>query len=321
MSASNANPVAAVLPDATPPDPGTLDWARDGADWPNRAASRFVEAGGLRWHVQVMGQGQTLLLIHGTGASTHSWRDLAPALAEHFTLIMPDLPGHAFTSVPKSSQGMTLPGMAAALADLLKVLDQVPTYAVGHSAGAAILARMALDKSITPRLLISLNGAMLPFAGLAGLVFPPLARLLYLNPIVPRFLAWRGENRKTVEDLLKGVGSTIDAPGLDLYHRLFRTRTHVNAALEMMANWDLATLWSQMPKLPVPLLLVVCSGDRAIEPERGVKVRDAVPGARLTYLRGLGHLAHEEKPNEIADLIVTELTAARAAPEPGKTAP
>jgi magnesium chelatase accessory protein len=283
-------------------DTTRLDWDRDGADWPNRDASRFVESDGMRWHVQIMGHGPTLLMLHGTGAGTHSWRDLAPLLAQHFTLVMPDLPGHAFTAMPHRN-GMTLPGMAHAVGQLLRTLNIEPQYAVGHSAGAAVLARMALDKSVAPKLLVSINGAMLPFSGIAGVVFPPLARLLYLNPFAPRFLAWRGENRKTVEDLLKSVGSEIDSKGLDLYHRLFRSRVHVNAALEMMANWDLQTLWEMLPRLPVPLLLIVCSGDRAIEPERGVKVREIVPGARLTYLRGLGHLAHEEKPQELAVII------------------
>ena len=45
-----------------------LVWSRDGADWPNREASTFVEAAGFRWHVQRMGEGPPLLLIHGTGA-------------------------------------------------------------------------------------------------------------------------------------------------------------------------------------------------------------------------------------------------------------
>jgi magnesium chelatase accessory protein len=45
-----------------------LVWNRDGGDWPNREASGFVEAAGSRWHVQKMGQGPPLLLIHGTGA-------------------------------------------------------------------------------------------------------------------------------------------------------------------------------------------------------------------------------------------------------------
>ena len=49
----------------------TPDWARDGADWPHRDASRFIVAAGLRWHVQRIGAGPTLLLLHGTGAATH----------------------------------------------------------------------------------------------------------------------------------------------------------------------------------------------------------------------------------------------------------
>ena len=77
-----------------------LSWERDGRDWPNREASRFVEAGGLRWHVQQMGRGPVLLLLHGTGASTHSWRALLPLLAKSFTVVAPDLPGHGFTATP-----------------------------------------------------------------------------------------------------------------------------------------------------------------------------------------------------------------------------
>ena len=71
-----------------------LDWALENSTWPHAEISRFHQVGGLRWHVQQMGEGPPILLIHGTGASTHSWRDLAPLLAERFTVIAADLPGH-----------------------------------------------------------------------------------------------------------------------------------------------------------------------------------------------------------------------------------
>ncbi len=63
-----------------------LDWDADGHDWPNRSASQFVHAGGLRWHVQRFGTElgsatPSILLLHGTGASTHTWREVAPLLA------------------------------------------------------------------------------------------------------------------------------------------------------------------------------------------------------------------------------------------------
>ena len=53
--------------------------------WPNAAHSRFVRAGGIVWHVQMWGHGPPLLLLHGTGAATHSWRGIAPLLAPHFS--------------------------------------------------------------------------------------------------------------------------------------------------------------------------------------------------------------------------------------------
>ncbi|MFC7690366.1 alpha/beta fold hydrolase [Paeniroseomonas aquatica] len=124
-------------------------WENDGRDWPNRAASRFVQAGGLRWHVQQAGEGPVLLLVHGTGAATHSWRGLLPLLARRFTVVAPDLPGHGFTTAPAGGR-LSLPYMARALAALLAALGQRPELVAGHSAGAAILARMALDGAIAP---------------------------------------------------------------------------------------------------------------------------------------------------------------------------
>ncbi len=187
--------------------PGTLgagggalsDRRLDG--WPNRHASRFVRAGGLNWHVQTMGQGPVLLLAHGTGAATHSWRGLAPLLAEHFTVVAPDLPAHGFTNAPAAAR-LSLPGMARSLRSLLLTLDIAPAMAAGHSAGAAILMRMCLDGQIAPQALVSLNGALLPMGGAAGQMFSPLAKLLTGLPILPALFSWRAGNPRVVENLL-----------------------------------------------------------------------------------------------------------------------
>ncbi len=101
---------------------GPLDWSRDGAHWPHRSASRFVDAGGCAWHVQVLrsAPGQPVLwLLHGTGAASHSWRALMDLLAPHATLVVPDLPGHGFSG---PLPGVSLPGMARALAALADAL-------------------------------------------------------------------------------------------------------------------------------------------------------------------------------------------------------
>ncbi|MCX7891323.1 MAG: alpha/beta fold hydrolase [Burkholderiales bacterium] len=278
-------------------------WELDGRDWPNREASRFVAAAGLRWHVQILGQGPVALLLHGTGAATHSWRGLAPALARHFTVVAPDLPGHGFTEAPPP-RGFTLPGMAAAVAALLHTVGLRPSLAIGHSAGAAILARMCLDGAIAPKLLVSLNGALLPLTGVPGRIFSPMARLLAATPLVPRVFAWRAADGGAVARLVAGTGSRLDREGIELYGRLIRRPGHVAGALAMMANWDLRPLVHDLPRLTVPLALIVAENDRTVPPAESRRVQRLVPAARLESLHGLGHLAHEERPEEVAALIV-----------------
>jgi magnesium chelatase accessory protein len=287
-----------------------LVWSRDGANWPNREASTFVEAAGLRWHLQRMGEGPSLLLIHGTGAATHSWRGLMPILAQHFAVIALDLPGHGFTQSPPP-QRLSLPGMASDAAELVRALAVKPEIVIGHSAGAAILARMCLDGKIAPRLLVSLNGAFMPFGGVANHLLSPLAKLLVMNPFAPRLFAWQASTAGAVERLIRNTGSTIDARGIELYRKLVCSPAHVAAALRMMANWRLEPLLHDLPQLATNLLLIAAANDRSISPDVTRQVREIVPQATIELLPGLGHLAHEEQPQLIADLIMRY--AARAA--------
>lgn len=279
-----------------------LDWERDGRDWPHRDCSRFVAAGGIDWHVQEMGQGPVLLLVHGTGATTHSWRGLMPLLARRFAVVAPDLPGHGFTAQP-APQRMSLPGMAHALGDLLLALQIRPEVAVGHSAGAAILARMCLDGLIAPRCLISLNGALLPLGGVPGRLFSPLARVLASSSFAAQLFAWRAGDRNMVQRLLRGTGSSIDAEGSEFYLRLARNPGHVAGALAMMANWDLRGLARDLPKLKTRLVLVAGSNDRTIPSADAYRLHAVMPETDVLRLPGLGHLAHEEQPGLVADLI------------------
>jgi magnesium chelatase accessory protein len=278
------------------------DWEVEGRDWPNRGASRFVRSGGMLWHVQTLGEGPVLLLIHGTGAATHSWRGLAPLLDRHFRVVALDLPGHGFTTAPPRG-AYALPQMAAAVAALLSDMAVQPALVAGHSAGAAIAIRMALDGSLAPRRIVSLNGALMPFPGVAAVAFPALAKLLFLNPFAAPFLAWRGSDPVAVKRLIEGTGSHLDAEGIDLYARLFATRRHVAAAVGMMANWDLVGLKRDLPNLRVPLTLVAADGDRAVPPRDAQAAAAIVPGATVVPVKGHGHLAHEEAPALFADLI------------------
>jgi magnesium chelatase accessory protein len=277
-------------------------WDWEGRDWPNTAASRFVAAGGVKWHVQVMGEGPTVLLIHGTGSATHSWRDLMPLLAQNFTVIAPDLPGHGFTSaIGRASPANVSAGIAA----LVETLGLPPALTVGHSAGAAIALTMADKHLARPRAVVSLGGALLPFPGLAGKLFPTMARLMFVNPLAPELFALRTRMPGEVASFLKrATASPIDARGVELYERLLHTSGHIGGALALMANWDLHPLEAALRNLDLPVLLLHGARDATIPASTSRTVADRLPDGRLHILPDLGHLAHEEAPAAHAGLIV-----------------
>jgi len=281
-------------------------WDDEKATWPHSKASRFVAAAGIRWHVQQMGQqlgeGPALLLVHGTGASTHSWRDLMPILAPHYSVIALDLPGHGFTD-PVQGPASSIVGMSESVSALLREMGAKPSYCVGHSAGAVVLCKMALDRRIAPRVIIGLNGAFLPLRGAAGLLFSPMARLLTHASFVPQLIA-RRMNSADVARLIAGTGSTLDAAGIELYARLVRNPRHLAGAIAMMGNWDLYAFERELPRLTVPLELIVAERDRTVPPRQALSVQQRVPNTVIHRLAGLGHLAHEENPAQVADLLL-----------------
>jgi magnesium chelatase accessory protein len=298
--------------------------------WPHQAASRLDTLAGLRWHALDLAPPQasaTVLLLHGTGASAHSWRHLAPLLATVGTRVLaPDLPGHGFTLTPRH-QDLSLPGVAAAVRAWLHALQARPTMVIGHSAGAAVAVQMALGGALRVPI-VSLNGALLPLQSGVGRWFTPAARLLAANPLVaPGFAAWAAWPAAT-RRLLAGTGSRIDALGERCYRHLVSDARHAGGALRLMAAWDLEALQQQLPTLTTPLCLMVGLNDRMLPPSHAARVQALLPAAHRIDLPGLGHLAHEEDAACVMRHLQgecpfwrTQLTAAKAPATPGSAAP
>ena len=286
-----------------------LDWRAWRDDWPLTSSSQFVQAAGLRWHVQRQGQGSVLLLLHGTGASTHSWRDLVPLWAQTLTVVSVDLPGHAFTGM-SSPSGMTLPGMAQAVQVLMDTLQLKPSVIVGHSAGAAVGAQMVMQRDPNSKpLLVALNPAWLPLPGWAGKLFAPAAKLITFNPLSGWLMAKQAAHGQLVERVLRGTGSALSPQGVALYKRLFSQPVHVRGVLSMMERWDLETWSPQLAQLDSPVLIVCGESDHTIDPHSTQTLSQSLPNVRYKLLPGLGHLAHEEAPatvvQHISDWLVT----------------
>ncbi|MDJ0641032.1 MAG: alpha/beta fold hydrolase [Paracoccaceae bacterium] len=272
-----------------------MDWERDLSGWALPHLSRRIVAGPHRWHVQETGQGPGLLLLPGAGASTHTWRGLIPELARTHTVRALDLPGQGFTQSPNAKRS----GLPETVEDITQLCSQenwTHRAIIGHSAGAAVA--LGLTRTMEIRKIVGINPALDNFDGVAGWLFPVLARLLAANPFTANIFTF-GATTARARRLIEGTGSNIDTQALSFYTRLTGDRAHVNGALQMMARWSLDGLLNDLPGIQTDVLFLVGTNDKAVPPEVAHRAAERLPNARVTDLDGLGHLAHEEDASRV----------------------
>lgn len=263
-------------------------------DWPHAAASRLIDCPPHRWHVQSLGTGPALLLLHGAGGATQSFRALMPLLAaEGFRAIAVDLPGQGFTRAGRRDR-FGLEETAADLATLANSEGWAPVAVIGHSAGGALALAMA--GRLPLRALVGINAALDGFPGLAGLIFPAMARVLAAVPFTPALFARSAGNPAAVRSLLSSTGSVVGDEAVAFYTRLIADPGHVEGTLAMMAAWRLDSLLARLPSVTVPTLLLTGERDRTVPPDTSVRAAARMPDAQVVSLPGLGHLMHEEDP-------------------------
>lgn len=261
--------------------------------WPNAALSQFVFAGGIRWHVQLAGTGPVVLLVHGAGSANFTWRDVIPALTD-CTIIAPDLPGHGFTE--GGTDALSLKGMAQGLRALLDALRLEPDVVAGHSAGAALAVRMALDGQLRARTLVGFGAALVPPQGTHATVFAPLLASWASTSSMAWFMSRVARVPGVVDMALGGTGSPVAAEQRELYAAFFRSAPHCAGAFAMMASWDLAGLARDMPALGVPLRLLHGERDHFVPLAALLKSVAPIRDVQLAEIPRAGHLLHEQQP-------------------------
>jgi magnesium chelatase accessory protein len=264
----------------------------------------LVAADGIRFRVVTAGRGPTLLALHGTGSSSHSYRPLMRELGHRFRIVAPDLPGHAETRLLRE-RPLTLDAMAKAVAALCRAEGYEPQVVVGHSAGAAVAMRLVLDGAVRPDLLVGLASAATPLRGLSRVVFPTVARVAARSKASGLFSLWVGRRRK-VRQLLESIGSDLDAAQLHAYERLAAQPRHIEGVLSMLSSWNVAPLTARLPELGTRVLLIAGQHDYAVPLVEQARLLGALPDACLEVVPNAGHLLHEQRPDAIRDLILGE---------------
>ena len=265
----------------------------------------LVAVDGIRFRVVTAGRGPTLLAIHGTGSSSHSYRPLMRELGDRFRIVAPDLPGHAETRILRA-RPLTLDAMAKAVSALCRIQGYEPQVVVGHSAGAAVAMRLVLDGAVRPDLLVGLASAATPLRGLSRIVFPTVARVAARSKASGLFSLWVGRREK-VRQLLESIGSDLDPAQLRAYERLAAQPRHIEGVLSMLSTWNVAPLHARLPEIRTRVLLIAGQHDHAVPFVEQVRLLRALPDARLEVVPGAGHLLHEQRPEAIRELVLDEI--------------
>jgi magnesium chelatase accessory protein len=152
-------------------------------------------------------------------------------------------------------------------------------------------------------MVIGLNAALGNFKGVAGWLFPALAKMLALNPLTAGLFVKSVSGKGRVEALIRSTGSHLDPVGMQLYERLIRDTRHVEATLTMMSQWRLDRLDADLPGISAKTTLIAGTADKAVPPDTSKAAALRMPHATYIPLPGLGHLAHEEQPHMTCELI------------------
>ncbi|WP_432128999.1 alpha/beta fold hydrolase [Streptomyces sp. bgisy082] len=242
-------------------------------------------------------QAPPLLLIHGSGASGAMWGPLVPALARRHHVVRVDLPGCG-QSPPVPSYDV--PAQADRVAAVLDGLGLRAVAVAGHSSGGYVATALAERRPDLVGSLALIGSGPAPDALLPQ---PLLLRVLLAPPLGP--LLWAGRSDAMIR---RGIGATAarpveipDAMVADLRHSTYRTtRAVLRCGTAYIAERSVP---ERLAALGVPLLVVFGGSDPRWEPSSARRY-EAVPGARVETLPGVGHLAMLEEPGATAALLL-----------------
>ncbi len=269
-------------------------------------AGAFVTAGDTQMYYQKAGTGDVpLVLVHGFGASSFSWREnLDPLAQAGFTAYAPDMRGFGL-----SDKGWDKSLSQDAQADRLKAfLDAVGierAVLAGNSMGGGIVANFALRYPDRVRGLVLVDPAI--YGGTNGGAASALVGLPGIQRwgqhLVRFALADDERNAATIKSAWFDP-SQVTPEVLRGYRRALQTPDWDLGLLALLRDGLRNNLGPRLKDLNVPTLIVWGEHDTWISPSNAPKLKQDIAGSQLAIIRAAGHVPHEEKPEEFNRLVI-----------------
>ncbi|WP_347252119.1 alpha/beta hydrolase [Legionella sp.] len=267
----------------------------------NYAPDKYVAINDLSIRYRAFGDGgETLVLIHGLGASLEHWYQLAPLLAENYKLILLDLPGAGRSSKPKLHYSISF--YLELLEQFMAKLSLEQVSLLGHSFGGGLALQYVLEKRAGIKNLILLSNA--GFSRKIKLLY----RLLTI-PLLNRILTTL--NRNGVRDSLHMNvvdNQTIEAHFIDEMYAISQLPGFghaVRSSLSASSNiWGIKTtiykrINTKLNELSIPTLVLWGDSDPVLPFEWQQLNLQKLPNAKVKVINKAGHLLYLEQPKEV----------------------
>ncbi|MEV0080403.1 alpha/beta fold hydrolase [Nocardia neocaledoniensis] len=269
---------------------------------------QFIEVHGYRRAFRMAGSGPPLLLIHGISDSSATWSPVFDALAEHYTVIAPDLLGHGESAKPRADYAIA--AYANGMRDLLSVLGIERATLVGHSLGGGIAMQFVYQFPERVQ-----RVALVCPAGMGAGVHPAfrLATLPGAGPGLMAVTSWpvRTAVRAAIPVVreLGGLGLGPDSDYvLRLYGQLSETGARnaflrtIRAAADRRGQ-SITMLDRGYLAAHLPTLIIGGTRDTVIPSVHAERAHRAFPGSLLEIFEGAGHFPHHHDPDRFAKLL------------------
>ena len=264
--------------------------------------------GSLSLYAEERGHGTPVVLIHGLGGSTYSWRFIAPALARTHKVIAVDLKGFGRSDKVFDTAYSPL-DQARLVAAFLAGRGLRNVTLVGHSLGGlvAMLTTIELQRRDPTRIsrLVLIDTPALPQPLTSSVMFMQQPVLPYaLLTALPPDLATRMLLAPTVTQRLARHYTQADA---DAYARPFYDAAARHAYIQTARQLVLPSITNLLRAyrtLRQPTLLVWCTHDEVVPLSTGRALASMLPHARLEQLDGCNHAPTDEAPDALSRSLV-----------------
>ena len=269
---------------------------------------RYADVNGFRMHYAEAGSGEPVILQHGWPEHWWAWRHQIPALAKHYRVIVPDLRGYGWSSVPSS--GYEKAQFAADVVALMDELGIDKARFAGHDWGAAAAYILAMDHAERFHRIAAFS---VPPPWREGPPPPQLALFLTYQSVISTpvvgGLAVRNGIARWALQTARSNGEFRDDE-IAVYDERWKEDGRQTGTIQTYRTWLLRELPAQIrgstagKRLNVPTLVVMGGSEllrKALQPEVYERKGDDV---RTEIVDGSGHWVMEEAPAEVTRILL-----------------